>query len=58
MSTYRPRDPKPPSLWEGFQDGLAICGAVTLVTAPLLAAFAWFVILPTVGLLYAFGVLP
>lgn len=23
-----------------------------------LAAFAWFVILPTVGLLYSFGVLP
>ena len=39
-----------PTFWLAFADGFAF-GAV------LFASFAWFVILPTVGLLYSFGVL-
>lgn len=40
-----------PAFWRGFFDGWA-------AAAIIFAAFAWLVILPTVGLLYSFGVLP
>lgn len=39
-----------PAFWSGFFDGWTLA-------AVIFAAFAWLVILPTVGLLYCFGVL-
>jgi len=40
-----------PAFWSEFIGGC-------LLSTMLLATFAWFVILPTVGLLFCFGVLP
>lgn len=39
-----------PAFWSEFID-------VCLLAAITIGAFAWFVVLPTVGLLYSFGVL-
>lgn len=44
-----------PAFWRGFTEGLALCGAITLIMALIAAILAWQLVFPTIGLLWVVG---